>query len=428
MSVSAKSSVTGPRRSGVFGNRRFVLLVTARTASVLGNGIGTIALAFGVLGLPGASPDRLSLVLGAAALPKVLLVLFGGVIGDRLPRYRLMVGAEVVAGLGYGALAWMIGTGQAPLAGLLIAAAVAGSATAVFLPASGGVLPEIVEPVMLQSANGWLRIGQNTALVTGLFASGLLVAVAGPGWALAIDALSFGISAWLIALMRVPARARVPGGSSWQDLRQGWWEFRSRQWLWVVVLQFTFLLAAVSAVNGVLGPLLAERELGGARAWALLAAGQALGTVAGAGVATRLRPRHPIRIAVLTTAAAALPMLTLGAGLGLWWSLVAMIVNGVAFDIFGVLWQTTLHRRIPDRVLSRVSAYDIFGSIAFAPLGTLVAGPIAGVVGVRAALVGCGALALLTTTGALLAPEVRGLADTEATTELAPAEDSPSHQ
>jgi len=99
-----------------------------------------------------------------------------------------------------------------------------------------------------------------------------------------------------------------------------------------------------------------------------------------------------------------------------------MIANGVAFDIFGVLWQTTLHRRIPDRVLSRVSAYDIFGSIAFAPLGTLVAGPIAGVVGVRSALVGCGALALLSTTGALLAPEVRGLTDTEAITELTLAE------
>ncbi|HEU5270215.1 MAG TPA: MFS transporter [Jatrophihabitans sp.] len=398
-----------PSRSGVFANRRFVLLASARTASVLGNGIGTIALAFGVLALPGATPGRLSLVLGALRLPQVLLVLFGGVIGDRLPRYRLMVGAEVVAGLGYGALAWMIGTGRAPLAGLLIAAAVAGSATAVFLPASGGVLPEIVEPAMLQSANGWLRMGQNTALVSGLFASGLLVAAVGAGWALAVDALSFWISAWLIGLMRVPARARVRTGSSWHDLRQGWWEFRSRQWLWVVVLQFTFLLAAVSAVTGVLGPLLADRELGGARAWAVLAAGQALGTVAGAGVATRIRPRHPIRVAVLASSLAAAPMLALGAGLGVWWALAAMIANGVAFDIFGVLWQTTLQRQIPEGMLSRVSAYDIFGSIALAPLGTLLAGPIAAAVGVHAALLGCGALALLSTAGALLAPEVRGL-------------------
>ena len=400
-----------PSRTGVFANRRFVLLATARTASVLGNGFGLIALAFGVLALPGASPDRLSLVLGALRLPQVLLVLFGGVIGDRLPRYRLMIGAELVAGIGYGALAWMIGTGRAPLAGLLIAAAVAGSATAVFLPASSGVLPEIVEPAMLQAANGWLRIGQNTALVSGLFASGLLVAAVGPGWALAVDALSFWISAWLIGLMRVPARARVRTGSSWQDLRQGWWEFRSRQWLWVVVLQFTFLLAAVSAMTGVLGPLLADRELGGARAWALLAAGQALGTVAGAGLATRIRPRHPIRVAVLATGTLAVPMLMLGAGLGVWWSLAAMAASGVASDIFGVLWQTTLHRLIPERMMSRVSAYDIFGSIAFAPLGILVAGPVAAAIGVRPALLGCGALALLSTAGALLAPEVRGLTD-----------------
>jgi hypothetical protein len=171
----------------------------------------------------------------------------------------------------------------------------------------------------------------------------------------------------------------------------------------------------------VLGPLLADRELGGARAWALLAAGQALGTVAGAGVATRLHPRHPIRVAVLTTGAAALPMLTLGAGLGVWWSLAAMLANGVAFDIFGVLWQTALHRLIPEQVLSRVSAYDIFGSIALAPLGTLIAGPVAGAVGVRPALLGCGVLALLTAAGALLAPEVRGLTLPESTPDPMPA-------
>jgi MFS family permease len=404
-------------RDEILRDRRFLLLAGARTTSVFGNGLGRIALAFGVLALPGATAGRLSLVLTAQALPQVAFVLLGGLLGDRFSRIRLMICADLLAGVAYVALATMVLTGRAPLAGLLIAAGLAGIGSALFQPASSGLLPEFVPAGLLQSANAWLRMGQNIALLAGLSASGVVVALAGAGWALALDGLSFTISAGLVSLMRLPVRIRTIAGSAgsyWSELRHGWREFVSRQWLWVVVAQFSFLLAAISATTGVLGPLLADRDYGGARSWAVLIALQAFGTVIGAGFARKIRVHRPIAVAVLATAPLALPMLTLGLGAPLWLSGVAMFCCGIAVDIFGVLWSTTMQREIPGEVLSRVSAYDIFGSIALAPLGLLVAGPLGIAIGLRPALVCCGCLALLATGAALLSPSVRTLRSPEA--------------
>ncbi len=399
----------GPGRAGVLADRRFVLLSGARMVSVFGNGLGRVALAFGVLALPPASPAKLSLVLAAQALPQLALVLVGGLLGDRFARCQVMVVAELLAGAGYLGLAVMVLTARAPMPALLIAAGLAGVGTALFLPSANGIVAEFIEPAQLQSANSWLRMSQNLGLVCGLAISGVLVALIGPGWALMIDAGSFLISAVLIAAMALPRLARGSSSSGWVELRLGWREFSSRQWLWVVVVQFAVMLAAANATVGVLGPSLAQRDLGGARVWALLIGAQAAGTVLGAGAARKLRVRRPILVAVLVTVGFAAPMFTLGLGAPLLISGLVMFGCGVASDIFGVLWATTMQREIPEELLSRVSAYDLFGSIAFAPLGLVIAGPVASVVGLRAALVGCGCVALLATGAALLSPAVRGL-------------------
>lgn len=89
------------------------------------------------------------------------------------------------------------------------------------------------------------------------------------------------------------------------------------------------------------------------------------------------------------------------------WIALAMFGSGIAFDIFGVLWTTTIQREVPEAALSRVSSYDWFGSLAFAPLGLLIAGPVAARIGVGPALTGCAALIVLASAAALLSPQVR---------------------
>lgn len=404
-------------------DRQFVLLLSARVVSVLGNGFARVALAFAVLALPGAGPGRLSLVVACQAVPQLVFILVGGVIADRMSRSRLMAVADVLGAGAYAGLAAMVLTGHAPLWAMCLLAVVAGTATALFAPAMDGLVPLLVPSARLQQANGLMRVCTNSSLLLGLALSGVTVALVGAGWALALNAASFVVSAVLTTRLRVGTRPREKA-SGWTDLREGWQEFSSRQWLWVVVAQYAIVIAATNANVGVLGPLAAERHLGGARAWSVIVAAQALGTIAGAGLAARVRVRRPILVAVLCTFPAAAPIALLSVSAPVWLIAAAMFGAGISGDVFGVLWATTMQREIPERALSRVSSYDWFGSLSFAPLGLLVAGPLAGIVGTGAALAGCAALVVLATAAALLSPQVRHLET--AAEEFSGAAGSPS--
>jgi MFS family permease len=390
--------------------RRFALLLTTRTVSTLGASFAPVALAFGVLGLPDATPTTLSVVLAAEALPLVAFLLVGGVIADRLPRWKVMVAGDTGNAVAYAAAAAMLITGWAPVWALVLAAAASGIATATLFPAMTGIIPDVVPADRLQTGNAVLGFGTNVARVTGLVASGAAVVLLGGGWALAVSAGLFAGAAVITTGLRDPAAVRPEASHSViQDLREGWREFASRQWLWVVVLQFSVLVMAVQAAHGVLGPVVAKQSLGGAPAWSAVLAGEAVGMIAGVTVALRLRPRRPILVATVLTGPAALPYLLLGLGTPLWTVVVGAFVQGVCFDVFGVLWQTTMQREIPPAALSRVSSYDALGSLMFGPIGLLLAGPAAVLVGPQPALVGCAVIVMLTTLAALAAPGVRNL-------------------
>lgn len=299
-------------------DRRFGLLLLARTAAVLGSAFGPVALAFGVLALPGGTAMTLSIVTAAEALSMVAFMLVGGVIADRLPRFRVMVAADLAAALGWGALAALLITGWAPLGLLIAASAFAGMATALFYPAFTGIVPEVVEEPKLQAANGILRLGMNLARIGGFALAGGAVALMGAGWAMAFNAGLLVVSAVTLAFLRIPRSVRAKVGpaspSLIRDLRDGWREFRSRQWLWVVVLQYSLVLMALQAIWSVLGPVLANERLGGARGWSWVLAAESAGMLIGVVFAIRARPKHPVRLVVLLTFPMAAVPLVLGLG------------------------------------------------------------------------------------------------------------------
>lgn len=396
---------------GLLGDRQFTLLLSARTISVLGSAFAPVALAFGVLELPGADATTLSVVLTAESLPMIVFMLVGGVIADRFPRRRVMTAGESLMALGYAALAAMLLSGWSPLPALSIAAAVCGVATAITFPALTGIIPEVVPQDRLQAGNALLGLGANASRVAGVVLSGGTVQLFGGGWALAVSAVMFALAGVLIALLRpTPAgRARDEKHSVLADLRDGWREFSSRQWIWVVVAQFSVLVMALQAGHGVLGPLLAKETMGGPLAWSAFLAGEGVGTIVGVLVSLRLRPRRPILLGTLLCLPTALPYVLLGSDAPLWLVVAGAFVLGVCFDVFGVLWQTTMQREIPAESLSRVSSYDMLGSIMFGPIGLMLAGPAAHVFGTEKALLGCAVLVVLSTLAALASPGVRGL-------------------
>ncbi|MEU8059932.1 MFS transporter [Microbispora bryophytorum] len=391
--------------------RRFALLLAARTISVLGSGFAPIALTFGVLALPGARATTLSAVLAAQALPMVAFLLLGGVVADRMPRHRVMTAAESVNAAAHLCLAAMMLTKWAPLPPLLVASAVSGIAGAMLFPALTGIIRDVVPPGRLHSANALLGMGTNVSKMAGLVLSGGAVVLIGSGWVLMTSGVMFAVAAVLITMLRGTPGGGSPGGahSVLADLRAGWREFVSRQWLWVAVAQFSILMMAVQAAYGVLGPLVARQHMGGAPAWSAVLGGEAVGMTIGVVLALRLRPRRPVMVATLLTLPTAAPYVLLGVGAPLWSIVSGALVAGVCFDIYGVLWNTTVQREIPGESLSRVSSYDSLGSLMLGPLGMLLAGPLAVTVGAQPALIGCGAMVVLVSMLAVLFPGVREL-------------------
>lgn len=385
------------------------LLVIARFVSVLGSSLTPIALAFAVLDLPGAGIGGLGIVLTAQAVPQVLFMLMGGVIADRFPRARVIVGAEIVGGAAALGAGILLVSGAATVPRLALLAAVNGLAVALLSPALTGIVPEVVEPDDLQAANSLLRLATNTARIGGTAAAGVLVTLVGAGWTVVFDGLSFLAGGLLMAFVGGRAHERVGPFEPLRDLRQGWREFVARRWIVVVVLVFSIVNMAASAGLGVLGPAQSKSLMGGAGPWAAILTAEALGTVIGVVVAVRIRPNRPILVAMLVTPVFAIPFGLMAIPTALWLIVVAAFFAGVAVTVFSVLWETALQRNVPEESLSRVSAYDWLGSSMLSPIGIALAAPLALTIGVGAALWVCFGLILVPVLLSLVEPSVRRL-------------------
>ena len=373
--------ITGTR---VLRNRNYRLLLAGQGISALGDRMVVLALAFAVLEI-GGSPSEVGLVLAAGAAPLTLTVLLGGVAGDRLPRRRVMVAADLARVATQGAMAALLIAGAAEVWSLAVLAAVTGLATGMFSPASTAILPELVDSSELQQANALRWTGVSAGEILGPVLAGVIVAAAGAGWAVGVDALTFAVSAMcLLAIRTADAPAREPSPFL-RDLRDGWNAFRSRRWVWAMVAYFAVgnvFWAAWSA----LGPIVAEDELGGAAVWGLVLAGQGVGALTGSLLATRAAPGRPLLLVAFAEGLFCLPLGFLAAGVPGAILLASAFLSGNGLTLGMSVWETTLQRHIPQGELARVSSYDWFGSLAFFPLGLAMWGPIAAVVGTSAAL------------------------------------------
>ena len=388
--------------------REFRLLFTGRTISLVGGAIAPVALAFAVLDLTGSKTD-LGLILACREIPLIVFLLVGGIWADRLPRNRVMVGANVFSALSQAVAATLLITGNAEIWHLAALAAINGGASAFFFPASAGVIPQTVPAPLLQQANALLALAMNSAMIGGAAIAGFLVAAFGSGWAIAVDAGTYLLGAVFIALMRLPAILPEESPRFLTDLAVGWREFRSRTWLWVIVLQFSFLLMVTVGAFSVLGPVIADEELGGAKAWGAILTAQAAGLVVGGLLGLRFRPRRMLVAATIAILLFPTPLVALGFPLGLPAIAATAFLAGVGSEVFGLLWHTTMQQEIPADKLSRAYSYDALGSIGLVPVGYALAGPVADAIGVRATLWGAAAIGVAVTLAVLAVRDVRTL-------------------
>ncbi|MFD4245050.1 MFS transporter [Streptomyces sp. NPDC058525] len=418
---AAPSRTPAPRRRPAWAGRNYTLLTGAAVVTNLGSHGALIAAAFAVMESGGSGSD-VGLVAAARTLPLVLFLLIGGALADRLPRHHVMVAANALNCLSQAAFALLVLTGDPQLWQMMLLTALCGTGTAFFNPAAEGMLLSTVSGEHANRAFALFRMAMNGAGIGGAALGGAMIAAIGPGWVLAVDAAAFAVAAALRAFLdvsHVPDRA--PGGGLLADLREGWVEFKTRPWLWSIVLQFSVVVAVVGAAEAVYGPLVARDQLGGPAPWGLALGFFGAGTILGAFLMMAWKPRRLLLVGTLCVFPLALPSAGLAVPLPVWGLCLVMLVSGLAIEVFGVNWMTTMHQEIPEDKFSRVSAYDWFGSVSMLPLATALAGPAESAFGRTEALWGCAALVVLATALVLLIPDVRHMTRRQPKPELHPA-------
>jgi MFS family permease len=358
-------------------------LFIARFISNYGNGLGPIAIAFGVLALPNGSANLLGIALGSTAVCFLLMAPFGGVIADKYGRARMVGLTDMLAGLVLFIQVYFFAIGDVPLLVLILVNGAFGILWGVFWPAFAGVLPSVLPEEALQKGNAINSLVANAGIILGAASAGFLVSGFGAATALAIDAISFFVSGVMIFTFRhVTPRAEVTENTVFDDLKHGWQVFRSFRWIVVIVVSFSFIVMCWAAAESVLGPLIALEHFNGPKSWSLVITAESAGLIVGALIALKIKPKYPMRFLMLSSFTITFYIWTMAKPQSLAFIAFGAFLFGITLDLWGTLWSTALQRKVPRDSLSRVSSFDAMGSMIFKPVGLAIAAPLSVLFGI----------------------------------------------
>jgi MFS family permease len=358
-------------------------LFIARFISNYGNGLGPIAIAFGVLALPNGSANLLGIALGSTAVCFLLMAPFGGVIADKYGRARMVGLTDMLAGLVLFIQVYFFAIGDVPLLVLILVNGAFGILWGVFWPAFAGVLPSVLPEEALQKGNAINSLVANAGIILGAASAGFLVSGFGAATALAIDAISFFVSGVMIYTFRhVTPRAEITENTVFDDLKHGWQVFRSFRWIVVIVVSFSFIVMCWAAAESVLGPLIALEHFNGPKSWSLVITAESAGLIVGALIALKIKPKFPMRFLMLSSFTITFYIWTMAKPQSLALIAFGAFLFGITLDLWGTLWSTALQRKVPRDSLSRVSSFDAMGSMIFKPVGLAIAAPLSVLFGI----------------------------------------------
>ena len=389
----------------------FRLFYIGYATSQFGTAMSAVAIAFAYLGT-GGTATGLGVVFTANIVPMVVFLLVGGALADRLGRRLVMLAADLVRCAAQGTLAASLAFGHAGLWLFVAAALMVGAGNAFFSPALSAFPVQIAPPELLGDANALLGIAEPAAKVAGPALAGILIAVTSPALVIAVDAGSYAVSALALAGLRLresSPRTVSRRNSLLRDMAAGWAEFTSHPWLWPQTVQFALFNLVTWGPYLVLGPVLADQYLGGARAWGVVLACYGGGAILGGLLALGRRLRRPLLVAALTTFGFALPPLAFALRLPLPAVAGAALAAGLSTAFGGAFAATVEQRLISPEARSRVGAINMVGAFAFGPVAFIAADPEAAAFGPRAVLAFGAAWSAAMTLGVLAFPAIRHL-------------------
>ncbi len=385
-----------------FRSRPFTLLWAGQTISVLGDAVFSIAITWEVLLLTD-SATAMSLILIAQWAPRILFLLLGGVIADRVSRRFLMLCADAGRGCIVMLVAWLSWTHLLQFWHLVALAPLFGIVSSFFDPAYQAIMPQMVETEALTSVNSLNTLSRNVGFLLGPVPGAICVALFGMASAFAFDGLTYGISALCLLALRLPpstaplqmevpahpaeadeARNHTSQGirGAMRDARDGLRYVFSVPWLWVTVLASPLVGAGFAGAMWVSLPRLV-RDVYGAGVWLIgaVATADAVGSILAAlaiGNASKLRRGIVAYSAVLVGGCALIACaLPLPRPVEPAIVIAASALVGAGLAIFTILWGTLQQEKVPNDKLGRVSSITQLGVASTLPGGLVLAGLLA---------------------------------------------------
>lgn len=354
-------------------HRDFRLLFLGQAVSSVGDQVFPVAVTVHVLDNGGTVGD-LGLVLAARTAALVLFALLGGVWADRLPRVRLLVGADAVRLVAVlGLVVVMSGTTSVPLLAALVF--FVGAGEAFFRPAFGALIPQVLPADELSAGNALSGVSFHGAAIVGPGLAGVLVATTSPRGALLVDAATFAFSLAVLLRIKEPWRALQPRRRIHSEMAEGVAAVRDRPWIGAVLVMAMLQLLLVFPATSVLLPALIKDSGAETSTYGYVLALGAVGGLVGAVVAGHVSPRLPGLVSMLALLGFALEPLVLLLDAPLWVIIVGWFGAWLGLGPFLVYWETALQKDVPTELLARVISLDWMCSFALMPVGLALVGP-----------------------------------------------------
>ena len=411
----------------LFANHNFSLLFAGSTISTIGDQFTLVALPWLVLKLTG-DPAALGLVLATMAFPRAVFMLIGGAVVDRMSPRRVLLGSRAVNALLVSLLALLVLAGAIQMWMIYAIALGIGLSTAFSYPAGSAILPQLMQPQQLQSANAMFMAMRQLSLIIGPVIAGLLITVgahnghdkgvadaSGLGLAFSIDAVSFLFSLGSLMLVRIHSdfHPKVPVGSVLANVASG------IRYIWADLPLRAFILYAAVVSVFVGGPIqvglpvLAETRMDlGAASLGILMTANGVGMLLGSalsGMAGKL-VRGRLGLMVLSVdSVVGLALIALGVVHSTLGGAVLLACTGMLGGIAQIAIISWIQRRVAPEMMGRTMSVLMFTFMGLGPLSAAIAGSLLQVISLSTLFTGAGLTLSVIALTCMTSPALRSI-------------------
>ncbi|HIL43714.1 MAG TPA: MFS transporter [Candidatus Poseidoniales archaeon] len=384
----------------------FRRLLIGNGVNMLGSSIFIIGMSWTVAQIGG--PKIYGLIFTAYFLGHLPLLLYGGMVVDRMPRRTVALVADLSQAVLVTLAIIALMAGMDEINTLLVVTFLTGGAGAFSIPAIGALVPDLVEEDLLPQANALRGVAMTAAWMLGPLIGGMAVGTWGIEVCLLIDVVTFLFSgAVLWSISEIPV-VRDEVGDLREEVFEAWEFVKTQPWLFAGILMFMIWHVGDSAIEIGVPFIIGNKGLG-ANAFGVFGAVGALGAMAGS-ILGGIRPiskEHRGKVFYIFIGGIAWCMLMWAMPIPFWAVLVFVLLEGVLGGTLGVIWRTTMSDSVDQHLRGRVNSLDAIGSLIFIPFAPLLGGWMIETTNVLTTYSIAVAFMVLTTTAGLIVPSFR---------------------